>query len=185
MSKLVITTERLRIRNLRASDLSDFHLYRSDPEVTKYQGFDVFSVEQAEAFIREQADKEFGKAGEWVQYGIENKATGKLIGDCGLKLDQNDIRLAEVGITISPEAQKKGFAKETLLAVLDYLFGLEDFHRVTETVDADNSASVQLLKSVGFRQEGHFIENVFFKGKWGSEYQYAMLKSEWLQLHRK
>jgi RimJ/RimL family protein N-acetyltransferase len=26
---------------------------------------------------------------------------------------------------------------------------------------------------------GHFIENIFFKGKWGSEFQYAMLKREW------
>ncbi|HMX81562.1 MAG TPA: GNAT family protein, partial [Ferruginibacter sp.] len=52
-------------------------------------------------------------------------------------------------------------------------------HRVTEIVDAENEASVNLLKSTGFRLEGHFIENIFFKGKWGSEYQYAMLKREW------
>jgi RimJ/RimL family protein N-acetyltransferase len=43
-------------------------------------------------------------------------------------------------------------------------------------VDAQNIASIQLLKSVGFRQEGHFIENIFFKVQWGNEYQYAMLK---------
>ena len=35
------------------------------------------------------------------------------------------------------------------------------------------------MQSIGFRQEGHFIENIFFKGKWGSEFQYAMLKREW------
>jgi len=45
-------------------------------------------------------------------------------------------------------------------------------------VDTQNIASIQLLKSVGFRQEGHFIENIFFKVKWGNEYQYAMLKKE-------
>ena len=185
MNKLSLNTGRLLIRNLRLSDLSEFHLYRSNPEVTKYQGFDVFSIEQAEEFIKQQADKAFGGAGEWVQYGIENKTTGKLIGDCAVKLDGNDIRLGEIGITISPEEQKEGFAKETLLAILDFLFNLEDFHRVTETVDAENIASIQLLKSVGFRQEGHFIENIFFKGKWGSEYQYAMLKSEWLGINRR
>jgi RimJ/RimL family protein N-acetyltransferase len=32
---------------------------------------------------------------------------------------------------------------------------------------------------VGFKQEGHFIENVFFKGKWASEFQFAYLKREW------
>jgi len=184
MEILNIQTPRLIIRHLELKGLSDFHIYRSNPEVTKYQGFDVMTIEEAEAFIQDNATKYFGKAGEWVQYGIENKSSGQLIGDCAIKLDGNDTRLAEIGITISPNEQKKGYAKETLLAILDFLFSRPDFHRVTETVDAENTASIQLLKSVGFRQEGHFIENIFFKGKWGSEYQFAMLKREWLQLNR-
>ncbi len=179
MQKLIIETERLIIRNLKASDLSDFHFYRSNSEVTKYQGFDVFTMEQAGEFIKEQIDKEFGKAGEWVQYGIENKARGKIIGDCAIRLDQDDIRIAEIGITISHKEQKNGYAKESLIAILNFLFGIDDFHRVSEIVDAENIASINLLKSVGFRQEGHFIQNIFFKGKWGSELQYAMLKREW------
>ncbi len=179
MSGLSIATMRLQIRNLKLSDLPEFYYYRSNPEVTKYQGFDVFSIEQAKNFIAEQKDKEFGKAGEWVQYGIENKEAGKIVGDCAIKLDQNDTRLAEVGITISPAEQNKGYAKESLTAILNFLFNLDDFHRVTEIVDAENIASIQLLKSMGFKQEGHFIENIFFKGKWGSEFQYAMLRREW------
>jgi ribosomal-protein-alanine N-acetyltransferase len=184
MQTLIIDTERLQIRNLKATDITDFHFYRSNPEVTKYQGFDVYTPEQASEFIHGQIDKEFGKPGEWVQFGIENKSTKKLIGDCAIKLDHYDIRIAEVGITISHTEQKKGYAKESLIAILNFLFDIEDFHRVTETVDAENTASIQLLKSVGFKQEGHFIENIFFKGKWGSEYQYAMLEHEWKELNR-
>lgn len=180
VNRLNIETKRLQIRNLRMDDLAAFHAYRSNPEVIKYQGFDVFSREQAEAFIVSQKDKTFGNAGEWVQYGIENKVTGNLIGDCAVKLDQYDTRIGEIGITISPDEQKKGYAKEVMHALLDFLFSIEGFHRVTETVDAENDASVQLLKSLGFRQEGYFIENIFFKGKWGSEYQFAMLKKEWI-----
>ncbi len=177
-----IITERLVIRNLHIEDLADFHAYRSNPEVTKYQGFDVFTMAEAKAFIEDNAMKSFGVAGQWVQYAIESKNTGKLIGDCAIKLNQYDTRLGEIGITISPHEQKKGYAKEVLRAILNFLFNIEGFHRVTETVDAENTASIQLLKSVGFRQEGHFIDNIFFKGKWGSEYQFAMLKSEWLKV---
>lgn len=182
IKKLIIDTERLQIRNLRNADLADFYFYRSNPEVTKYQGFDVFTIEQASNFIQTQLDKEFGHAGEWVQYGIEHKMKGGLIGDCAIKLDEDDVRIAEIGITISHLEQNKGYAKETIIAILDFLFNIEGFHRVTETVDAENIASIQLLKSVGFKQEGHFIENIFFKGSWGSEYQYAMLKREWQEL---
>lgn len=179
MEILKLTTSRLKVRNLESKDLPDFHFYRSNPDVTKYQGFDVMSVEQAGEFIKGQMSKEFGKAGEWVQYGIENIATGKLIGDCAIKLDPYDIRIAQIGITISPLEQKKGFAKEVLLRILAFLFDSKEIHRVVEIVDSENIASINLLKSTGFRQEGHFIENIFFKGKWGSEFQYAMLKREW------
>ena len=174
-----IETDRLIIRHLVPGDLADFHVYRSNPEVTKYQGFDVMTSEQAAAFIKENADKRFGIAGEWVQYAIENRHTGKLIGDCAIKLDAYDTRLAGIGITISHLEQKKGYAKEALLGILSFLFDQKGIHRVTEIVDAENLASIRLLKSTGFRQEGYFIENIFFKGNWGSEYQYAMLKREW------
>lgn len=179
METLNIETTRLKIRHLGLSDLSDFYVYRSNPEVVKYQGFDVMTIEQAEEFIKDNSIKHFGKAGEWVQYGIENKVTKQLIGDCGIKLDQYDTRIAEIGITISHLEQKKGFAKEVLIGVLTFLFDIKKIHRVVEITDAENTASINLLKSVGFRQEGYFIENIFFKGKWGSEFQYAMLKREW------
>lgn len=179
METLNIQTTRLNIRHLKLSDLTDFHIYRSNSEVTKYQGFDVMTIEQAEQFINDNSTKHFGNAGEWVQYGIENIETRQLIGDCAIKLDQYDTRIAEIGITISHLEQEKGFAKEVLLGILTFLFDKKEIHRVVEIVDAENIASINLLKSTGFKQEGHFIENIFFKGKWGSEFQYAMLKREW------
>ena len=51
-------------------------------------------------------------------------------------------------------------------------------HRVVATTDVENTASYRLLETLGFRREGHFIQNIFFKGAWGDEYQYALLRSE-------
>jgi [ribosomal protein S5]-alanine N-acetyltransferase len=179
MEKISIQTRQLKIRHLELSDLRDFHIYRSNPAVTKYQSFDVMTITQAEEFIKENATKKFGTAGEWVQYGIENNNTRQLIGDCAIKLDLYDTRIAEIGITISHLEQKKGYAKEILLGIMAFLFDTQAIHRVVEIVDAENIASINLLKSTGFKLEGHFIENIFFKGKWGSEFQYALLKREW------
>jgi len=179
MEMLNIETKRLTIRQLQLADLADFHLYRCNSEVTKYQGFDVMTKEQAADFINDNLTKQFGRAGEWVQYGIEHKEKRQLIGDCAIKLDPYDTRIAEIGITISHLEQKKGYATEVMMGLLSFLFDTKGVHRVVEIVDAENTASICLLNSIGFRQEGHFIENVFFKGKWGSEYQFAMLKQEW------
>ena len=184
MTKLNIESKRLLIRSLKDTDLDDFYFYRSNPEVTKYQGFDVYTREQAREFIASQQNKQFGRLGLWTQHAIVQVSSGQLIGDCAIKFDQYDARIAEIGITISHTEQKKGFAKEAMLAILTYLFGRDDFHRVSEIVDVENVASIRLLESIGFKREGHFIENIFFNGKWGSEYQYAMLRKEWEELKR-
>ena len=40
------------------------------------------------------------------------------------------------------------------------------------------TAAAGLLTRVGMRQEAHLIENVFFKGEWGSELLFATLARE-------
>lgn len=180
MEKLKIQTDQLIIRHLEETDLTDFHCYRSNPEVTKYQGFDVMDERQATQFIRDNAHRFFGTPGEWVQYAIENTKNNRLIGDCAIKLDIHDKRIAEVGLTISHLEHRKGFGKEALLGILKFLFDVKKLHRIVEIVDAKNTASIKLLESIGFKREGHFIENRFFKGHWCCEYQYAMLQREWI-----
>lgn len=174
-----MNTQRLTIRPLKLTDLEDMHRYRSEQEVAKYQGFEPMSVDEVRAFIAEQITKSFGRPGQWIQYGIELKATGKLIGDCAIKLQQHDPRIADVGITISHHEQQKAYGKETMNAILAFLFQEHGIHRIVATVDAENLASIKLFQSIGFRQEAHFVDSIFFKGKWGSEYQFAMLKREW------
>ncbi len=176
---LQINTERLLIRPLTTSDLDDFLIYRSNPAVTKYQGFDVMNRTEAQHFIEQNMLKTFGQKDEWIQMGVENKENKQLIGDCAFHFFGHEEKIAEIGLTISHLEQQKGFAKEAFAAILNFLFEERNVLRVQETTDAENTSAIQLLKSLGFREEGHFIENIFFKGKWGSEYQFALLKKEW------
>jgi [ribosomal protein S5]-alanine N-acetyltransferase len=64
-----------------------------------------------------------------------------------------------------------------MTGLIQHLFGVKNIYRIVEIVDAENTASINLMRSLGFRQEGHFIENILFNGKWGSEFQFALLKS--------
>jgi RimJ/RimL family protein N-acetyltransferase len=45
--------------------------------------------------------------------------------------------------------------------------------------DVENPASARVLERVGFRREGQFIENAWFKGRWSSEFLFAILGREW------
>jgi RimJ/RimL family protein N-acetyltransferase len=136
-------------------------------------------LQQSRDFIASQTNNLRIIPGEWSQFGIENISSGQLVGDCAIYLQMSDSRIAEIGITISHLHQRMGYAKEAMTGIISFLFREKGIHRIVETVDAENIASIQMLKSISFREEAHFIESVFFKGKWGSEYQFALLKNEW------
>jgi len=176
-----LETPRLLLRHFTDADLIPFLAYRNDPDVARYQDWEGISEPEARAFIREQKTIQPGVPGQWFQIAIELKETGMLVGDCALKISEHDDRQSEIGYTLSHAYQGKGIASETVSCLLDYLFTTLELHRVIAITDCENTASVALLERLGLRREGHFIQNIWFKGKWGDEYLYAILKHEWLR----
>jgi RimJ/RimL family protein N-acetyltransferase len=170
---------RLVLRRLRPSDLGAFCAYRSDPEVARYQDWLAWTPADGERFLERQLRLHPDVPGTWFQFGVELKAGGVLAGDCGLHCRQDDPRQMEVGITLARAHQGKGYGRDALTRLLDYVFFTLGKHRVSATTDADNAAAARLLERVGMRREGHFVRSVWFKGGWGSEYAYAVLGEEW------
>lgn len=168
------------MRSFVEEDLQRFSEYRSDPEVARYQSWNMpYSLEQAKYLFTEMGKTEPGTPGEWYQIAVERKDHPGIIGDCGFEIKRYDRQQAEIGFSFSQQFQKQGYATEAVRGLLDYLFSSFNLHRVIATCDADNQASVRLLERLGMRREGHYIENIWFKGKWASEYLYAILAREW------
>jgi ribosomal-protein-alanine N-acetyltransferase len=105
-----------------------------------------------------------------------------LLGDCAFSVMSNDKRQAYIGITLARPFWGKGYAEEASRGLLNYLFVELNLHRVVAECDVENSASIILLSRLGFRREAHLIENIWFKGSWGSEFHYALLEREWKNL---
>jgi RimJ/RimL family protein N-acetyltransferase len=176
----VLETPRLILRPFQDADLEPFREYRSDPQVARYQGWETpFSRPQAEAFIREMKRARPGVPGTWYQFALQRKLAAGLIGDCGFHIFDHDPRQAEIGYTVASRFQRMGYGSEGVGRLLDFLFAELGLHRVTATCDVQNQASARLLERVGMRREGHYLENIWFKGAWGSEYLYALLEREW------
>lgn len=172
-----LETSRLRIRRIKPSDLDDFVAYRSDPAVCRFQGYDPIKYEDACEWIAELQDGKFGVPGKWAQLGVEHKASGRLIGDIGLK-SESDRRIVEYGISFSREFQGQGLSSEALGAVLDHLFHERHIHRVIGMVDAENDACIRMMERLGFRREGHLRESFDDHGEWRDEYLYALLATD-------
>lgn len=180
---MLLETPRLRLRRFRTDDRAPFLSYRNDPEVARYQSWESCSVEEATRFIEEQESRQLGVPGTWFQFAIELKATAALIGDCAFKINEEDSRQAEIGFTLARQHQKRGYAAEAVARLLEYGFAELRLHRIIAVTDCENGSSVALLERLGMRREAHFIRNIWFKGKWGDEYLYAMLRDEWMMKH--
>lgn len=175
-------TDRLRIRQFQDSDLESFFNYRNDPDVAKYQGWDVpYPREKAVEFLTEMIAKAPPVQDEWFQAAIEEISTSNMVGDVAFFLKKDDPQ-AYIGYTIARPHWRKGYGMEATRRLLNYLFGELDLHRVIAITDVENVASYSVLERIGFRREGLFVENLMFKGQWASEYHYAMLKREWENL---
>jgi RimJ/RimL family protein N-acetyltransferase len=177
---MLLHSPRLVVRNFKDSDLESFLSYRNDPEVAKYQGWSLpYTREQATKLVEEMKDMHAPKQGRWLQLAVEFKETGEMIGDLGCFINSEDARQAVIGFTIAPNHWRKGYAVEAVFCLLEFLFDDLDLHRVVADCDAENTGSWRTLDKLGFRREAYFVESLFFKGAYASEYHYGMLQREW------
>ncbi len=177
---LVLETERLVLRSFTDADLETFVTYRSDPEVARYQGWNApFTEEQGRAFIEEMTHKQPATPNEWYQLAIERKSDGRMLGDIAFVVKGADAQQAELGLTLARAEQGQGYGTEAVRRLLDYLLCELKLHRVFANCDVENPAAFRVLERIGMRREAHFVENLWFKGGWASEYWYAILDREW------
>ncbi len=177
----IMQTDRLLLRPLTLSDAEAFFRYRSLPEVCRFQSFQPKTRSEIEAFLRENESTPPNTPGSWRQLAICLR-DGTLIGDVGLHtLDEWQL---ELGYTLAPEHQGKGYATEAVAAVLRQAFAVWNKHRVTASVDPENHASIRLLERLGFVPEAHFRKSYRMNDAWVDDCVYAMLREDWAALDR-
>ena len=178
---MVLRSPRLLLRQLRPDDAAAIVAYRSRPEVARFQSWESFGPAVADQLIAEQARVAPDTPGTWLQLALVLAESEAVIGDCGIHFRADEPRQVELGITLATERQGQGVAAEALGRVLEYVFGTLGKHRASAVTDAENHAAARLFQRLEFRQEAHYLENVWFKGAWGSEFGFALLRREWEQ----
>jgi RimJ/RimL family protein N-acetyltransferase len=175
---MIFQSARLIARRFEARDLEAFAAYRNDPDVARYQSWTSFSHEEAGEFIASMALKNPGDSG-WFQFALQSRDDNSLVGDCGLKIIEDDRRLAEIGFTIARAHWNKGYASEAVRSLLNYAFNTFNLHRVSASADPRNAASCRVLEKAGMVKEAHFRKSLWFKGEWADDLVYALLREDW------
>ena len=167
-----LKTDRLYIRPFAEDDIEDAYEIYSNDNVCKY----LLEVEWNPTSKEIEFSKKINnkKLDEDSPINLAVLLNRKVIGDIsvwytGMK------QTVEIGFVFNPKFSKKGFAKESVTAVIKELFDKYNVHRIQANLDARNTSSARLCNNIGMRQEAHFIKDFWNKGEWTDSYVYGML----------
>ncbi len=174
----VLETPRLILRRPIREDAADLFLMRSDPEVMRYIPRPLAQTQADVEMLIELIDSYVMK-NERINWAIEWKESGAVIGLIGYVNVQPDHHRAEVGYALARAWHRKGIMREALASALAYGFQVLDFHSVSAVTDEENAASGGLLTDAGFRHEARFLEDFLHDGRYRNSLHYGMLQREW------
>ena len=162
---ILIKTDRLFMKRLEVSEAPIVFIYRSDKAVSVYQSFHPQTIADVIQFIQNNTIS-IDVDNTWYQLGI-HLHNGELIGDFGIHFINREKGKCEIGYTIRPEYQRKGYGKESVYGVIQYLYETMNKNEVIASVDPRNEASKRMLESIGFlrkeQQNNDDIEYVMFR----------------------
>lgn len=179
-----LTSARLVLRRFRVGDIETFVRYRADPAIARFQSWQDFSAADGREFFAYMSRQHPDTPGEWFQFAIELAATGAMIGDCGLHALADKPQEVEIGFTLAPSHQGRGYATEAVVCLVDYVFGTLAKERATAITDLRNGASIAVLERLGFVRDPALREPMLFKGEWCDEHLYCVGREEWLARQR-
>jgi len=148
-----IETDRLILRKLKVSDFEDMYEYSKSDEVTKYLLWRSHPDEQYTRDYLKYIQSRY-RAGDFFDWALEHKETGKMIGTCGFAKLDYDNNSAEIGYVINPAFWHKGYASEAVKKVIDFGFHTLNLHRIEARYIVGNEFSRKVMEKCGMIFEG-------------------------------
>lgn len=175
MAAPTLTTARLVLRQLRATDAAALFAVLSDAELmTWWSSGPHRSLAETEAYVARNAAEGQG----WLCWAItagNDEALGWVI------LMDGKPGVGEVGYILHRDRWGAGLAREAVACVVAHGFTEGGLRRIFADTDPDNRESIALLEALGFRREGHL------RGEWETHIGvrdsliFGLLRDEWME----
>ncbi|ALC81244.1 MULTISPECIES: GNAT family N-acetyltransferase [Bacillus] len=147
MSKIIMSTDRLTLRQMRKDDINHLLEIFSDPVAMKY-----YPSTKDESAANEWIDwtlsnyEKFG-LGLWI---VEAKETGEFLGQCGIvPQDIEGTIEMEIGYLFVRSKWGNGYATEAALACKNYGFNQLELPKLISLPDINNKPSIKVAERIG------------------------------------
>lgn len=167
-----IQTRRLVLREFREDDLDAFHAMMSDPAVMQFAPtLPHECLEQTREWLSGRIGIAPGTGEDLV---IERE--GRTIGKVGFRA------FPEIGFLLARDSWGSGLATEAVEAVLERAFTVHRRGIVTARVDPDNSASLRLLRKLGFIETRREHRALLVGTEWRDDVHLEIGAGQWRAL---
>jgi len=175
---LEIETDRLLIRDVRASDAEAFHAYMNHEEYWRNLPIERPTVEFVEGLVTRCIHDQAQNPRMRFFMAAIDKGSDSLIGEAILQIPSIRWRQGEIGWGVSSRRVGRGFGTEIGQAMLRYGFDSVGLHRIFAQCRVENFASRRIMAKLGMREEGVLRENVLARNEWWSSIQCSILSTE-------
>ena len=157
-------------------DYNDLYEYLSDKETYRFEPGEPVTIATAKILCKSRS-----KDNKFLAVQLKNKVIGHIYFG---QIKPKKFLTWEAGFIFNRKYQGKGYATESLMAVIDYGFKNMNIHRIIAHCNPRNISSWKLLERVKMRREGKLRESIYFINDengnpiWLDTYEYGLLKRD-------
>jgi [ribosomal protein S5]-alanine N-acetyltransferase len=162
----------IRLTLLQEDDLEFLHKWKSQVDISYLtsKAIQHISLEERQRRFKEKIPSIFA---------IRRIIDSQFVGEISLYDLNPKNRSAGVGYFTGADYRQQGYTKEGLWLLLNYLFKVVGLNKVMADTGAFNQASIALLKSLGFRQDGCLRQHQLLDGVLYDQLLFSLLAGEW------
>ena len=150
----MIESHRLLIRKMTTNDILLIFQLMNDEGWQKFISSGKKTLEDAKDFIEKTGIQSYEQYG-FGYFAVIHKERQIPMGICGL-LQRSYLSHVDIGFAFLPPFRGHGYAKEAVIAVIDYAHSIWGISCLQAITKSNNLNSISLLQKVGF----HFCENI-------------------------
>ncbi len=173
-----IETERFILRKIRLDDVDDVFEYSSSYEVTKYLSWSPHPDKEYTYEYLSYLQERY-KMGDFYDWAVVCKDTGKMIGTCGFTRFDFRNNSAEVGYVINADYHGQGIGTEVLARVIRFGFERLELNRIECRFMIENAASRRVMEKNRMIFEGVMRHSMLIKGEYRNIGICSLLSSEY------
>ncbi|WP_392900783.1 GNAT family N-acetyltransferase [Streptomyces sp. LN699] len=166
------------LREFDLADVDDVLAVIGDDRVTEWLSFDSRNRGEAVAMVEGAADRaQEEPRTEYYLAVTPHDDEGHVVGFARIALA--GVQAGKLGYAIGADCWGRGYATDAARTLVSYAFTELGLHRVSAAIGPTNTASISVVKNLGFVEEGRLRDHVFTGGAWRNSVLYSVLADEW------